>query len=68
MESSITVCVARIQAGSERAHLDQWNKCREKKAIPVFHLANSEIQPAADTEGQLCKDGSQKGVGGYKRR
>lgn len=29
--------------------------------VPVFHQTNSEIRLTADTEGQLCKDGSQGG-------
>lgn len=29
--------------------------------VSVFQRTNSEIQLTADTEGQLCKDGSQGG-------
>lgn len=28
---------------------------------PVFYQTHDEIQLTADTEGQLCKDGSQRG-------
>lgn len=54
--------MAWIQVNSERAHLDKLEKSAGKDThVPVFHQTNCEIQLAADTEGQLCKDGSQGG-------
>lgn len=57
--------MAWIQFKSEQAHLDKLEKHWKKKKthVLVFHQTNCKIQPAADTEGQLCKDGSQEGRG-----
>lgn len=38
-----------------------WKSAGEETHVPVFHQTCSEIQLTADTEGQLCKDGSQGG-------
>lgn len=54
--------MAWIQVKSQRAHLDASGKVLGKKYMSLyFQQTNSEIQPTADTEGQLCRGGSQGG-------